>query len=327
MANLSTKYMGLDLKNPLIVASCSLVKTLDGVRHCADAGAGAVVLKSLFEEQIEVEVKDIEQHILPYWHPEALDYVRKMGMEFGPKEYLDLVKEAKNAVSIPVIASLNCITPKWWIEYAKRIVDAGADGLELNISVMPIDPQRKSKEIENIYYTILEEVNTNINIPIAVKIGPYFTSITQMANELSKRGASALVLFNRFYQPNIDIDKLKLAPGYHFSSSEEMGLSLRWIALLSGRINCDFAASTGIHDGAGVIKQLLAGATVTQLCSTLYINGLDQIGHILNEIENWMKKHSFASIDEIRGKLSQTEIEQPELYERIQYIKSLVGVE
>jgi len=327
MVDLSTKYMGLNLPNPLIVASCSLTKTLDSVRTCADAGVGAIVLKSLFEEQIEVEVKDIEEYLLPYWHPEAFDYVREMGMELGPSEYLKLVEEAKTSVSIPIIASLNCITPKWWIEYAKQIVDAGADGLELNIFIMPVDLQKTGNKIENTYYKILEEVKANIDIPIAVKIGPYFTSIAQVVNELSRRGASAVVLFNRFYQPNIDIEKLELAPGYHFSSPEEMGLSLRWIALLSGRVNCDLAASTGIHDGAGVIKQLLAGASVTQLCSTLYLNGLKQIGNILKEVEEWMKKHGYKSVDEIRAKLSQSESDRPELYERIQYIKSLVGVE
>jgi len=327
MINLYTKYMGLDLRNPLIVASCSLVKTLDGVKTCADAGAGAVVLKSLFEEQMEVEVKDIEKYLLPYWHPEAFDYVRQMGMELGPKEYLTLVEKAKKTVSVPVIASLNCITPKWWVEYARQIKNAGADGIELNISIMPSDINRTGKDIENVYFKILEEVKANIDIPIAVKIGPYFTSMAHMANELSNRGTEALVLFNRFYQPNIDIEKLELAPGYNFSSPEEIGLSLRWVALLAGRVSCDLAASTGVHNCEGVIKQLLAGANAVQLCSTLYLNGIKQIGVILKELETWMQKHGFESVDEIRGKLSQTESDRPELYERIQYIKALVGIE
>jgi dihydroorotate dehydrogenase (fumarate) len=327
MADLSTKYMGLELKNPIIVASCSLTKTLDGVRKCADEGAGAVVLKSLFEEQIDFDVKDVESNLLPYWRQDALDYVRGMGMALGPREYLNLVEQAKNSVSIPVIASLNCITPKWWIEYAKQIVNAGADALELNVSVMPSDPKRTGHEIENIYFTILEEVDRYIDIPIAIKIGPYFTSMARMADELSKKGASALVLFNRFYQPNIDIEKFELTPGYNFSSPEDMGLSLRWIALLAERVNCDLAASTGIHDGAGVIKQLLAGATVTQMCSALYLNGLKHIGSVLNEVETWMNKHNFKTIDDFRGRMSQMKSKQPELYERIQYIKVLVGTE
>lgn len=327
MADLSTKYMGLELKNPIIVASCSLTQTLNGVRKCAEEGAGAVVLKSLFEEQIDSDVKDVERNLLPYWRPEALDYVRGMGMALGPREYLNLVEQAKSTVSIPVIASLNCITPKWWIDYAKQIVNAGADALELNVSVMPSDPKRSGHEIENIYFTILEEVDKYIDLPIAIKIGPYFTSMARMADKLSRRGASALVLFNRFYQPNIDLDKIELKPGYNFSSPEDMGLSFRWIALLAGRVDCDLAASTGIHDGAGVIKQLLAGATVTQMCSALYLNGLKHIGSVIEEVKAWMDEHNFKSIDEFRNMMSQMKSKQPELYERIQYIKALVGTE
>ncbi|MCK4575026.1 dihydroorotate dehydrogenase-like protein [candidate division WOR-3 bacterium] len=327
MSNLSTKYMELNLRNPIIVASCSLTKTLDGVRHCADAGAGAVVLKSLFEEQIDAEVKEIEEYSLPNWRPEAFDYVRGMGMELGPREYLKLVEESKKAVDIPVIASLNCISQKWWVQYARQIVSAGADALELNISLMPSDPERTGKEIEDQYFKIFEEVKTHITIPIAVKLGPYFTSMARIANELSRCGASALVLFNRFYQLNIDIEKLELAPGYNFSSPEDMGLSLRWIALLAGRVSCDLAASTGIHDSNGVIKQLLAGATVVQLCSSLYLNGIKHIDIILKETEAWMKNKGFESIDEFRGKMSQMQSEYPESYERIQYIKALVGIE
>ncbi len=327
MSNLSTKYMELNLRNPIIVASCSLTKTLDGVRHCADAGAGAVVLKSLFEEQIDAEVKEIEEYSLPNWRPEAFDYVRGMGMELGPREYLKLVEESKKAVDIPVIASLNCISQKWWVQYARQIVSAGADALELNISLMPSDPERTGKEIEDQYFKIFKEVKTHITIPIAVKLGPYFTSMARIANELSRCGASALVLFNRFYQLNIDIEKLELSPGYNFSSPEDMGLSLRWIALLAGRVSCDLAASTGIHDSNGVIKQLLAGATVVQLCSTLYLNGIKHIDTILKETEAWMKNKGFESIDEFRGKMSQMQSEYPESYERIQYIKALVGIE
>ncbi len=327
MVDLSTKYMGLALRNPLIVASSSLVNSSEGVRRCAEAGPGAVVLKSLFEEQIQAETEDLEQHCWILGHPEAFEYVRGVRMSLGPREYLKLVEEAKSMVSIPVIASLNCVSPKWWVSYAKQIVAAGADALELNISVMPSDPDRSSKEIEDLYFRIFEEVKSGIEIPIAVKIGPYFTSIARIAGEFSRRGASALVIFNRFYQLDIDIEKLELSPGYRFSSPEEMNLPLRWIALLAGRINCDLAASTGTHDGAGVIKQLLAGASVVQLCSTLYINGIEHIGRILKELETWMEKHGFDSVDQIRGKLSQTQSDRPELYERLQYIKALVGIE
>ncbi len=327
MADLSTKYMGLDLGNPLIVASCGLVKSADGVRRCADAGAGAVVLKSLFEEQIEAETRDMKKNLWLYGHPEIFDYVRQMGMEHGPHDYLKLVEEAKKSVSIPVIASLNCISPEWWAGYAKQISLAGADALELNISVMPSDPERDSQKIERMYLKIFEEVNGRIGIPIAVKIGPYCTSMARMADELCRRGASALVLFNRLYQLDIDIEKLQLVHGYRFSSPDEMSLPLRWIALLAGRVSCDLAASTGIHDARGVIKQLLAGASAVQIASTLYLNGVEQIGRIIQEMENWMKRHSFDSIDQIRGKLSQLKSDRPELYERLQYIKALTGIE
>lgn len=327
MADLSTQYMGLSLRNPLVVASCSLVNNLEGVLRCAQAGAGAIVLKSLFEEQMRVETKDIEQDIWLPGHPEAFEYVSKMGMALGPREYIQLIKEAKEAVDVPIIASLNCISPKWWADYARQIEAAGADALELNISVTPSDPERNSEEIEGIHFRILEEVKARVDIPIAVKIGSHFASMARVATELCRRGASALVLFNRFYQLDIDIDKLALAPGYKFSSPQEMSLPLRWIALLSGRVTCDLAASTGVHDGTGVIKQLLAGATVVQLCSTLYLNGTEQIGRIMRELEAWMKKHGFESVDQVRGMLSQMQSDNPELYERLQYIKFLMGIE
>lgn len=327
MADLSTTYMGLTLHNPLVVASCSLSKTIEGVRSCADAGAGAIVLKSLFEEQIWAEMENTGQYMGALWHSEAIDYIENMGMALGPRAYLALIEEAKRTVSIPVIASLNCVSPKVWIDYTKRIVNAGADALELNISLMPSDPKRGSDEVEDLLYQITEAVSQSVDVPIAIKIGPYITAVAKVAHELKQRGASALVLFNRFYQVDIDIEKLELAPGYKFSSPHEIAVPLRWVTLLAGRIDLDLAASTGIHDAAGVIKQLLAGATVAQLCSTLYLNGVKQIMPILEELEQWMARHGFDSIDQFRGKLSQTESDKPELYERLQYVKALVGID
>lgn len=326
MVDLSTKYMGLNLHNPVVVSSCSLTNSVEGVCRCANAGAGAVVLKSLFEEQIRVETQDLGDYLWFSGHPEALDYVRNMSMELGPREYINLVRESKSAVSIPVIASLNCVSAEWWADYAIQLEAVGADGLELNIAIMPSDPKRSSDEIERLYFRVLEEVRKRIDIPIAVKIDPYFTCTARVADEFSKRGASALVLFNRLYQFDINIDKLELAPGYRFSSPEEMNTSLRWIALLAGRVRCDLAASTGVHDGAGVIKQLLAGASVVQICSTLYLNGLEQIDRILGYLENWMEEHNFDSVDQMRGKMSQMQSDQPELYDRLQYVKALVGI-
>ena len=327
MVQLSTEYMGLSLSNPLVVASSGLTNRVEGVVNCANAGAGAVVLKSLFEEQIQAETEELQEHSWILGHPEAFEYVRGMGMDLGPREYLKLIEDSKKAVSVPVIASLNCISPKWWVSYAKQIEAAGADGLELNISVMPSNPDRTGKQIEELHFRIFEEVRDRIRIPIAVKMGPYFTSIARIAEEFGRRGAGALVLFNRFYQLDIDTEKLEITRGYRFSTPEEMNFTLRWIALLAGRTSCHLAASTGVHDGAAVVKQLLAGATVVQICSTLYIHGIDRIGGILRDVETWMRRHRYSSVEQIRGKLSQTESDRPELYERLQYIQALVGIE
>jgi dihydroorotate dehydrogenase (fumarate) len=327
MADLKTTYMGLELRNPLVVASCGLTKNPDGVSKCADAGAGAVVLKSLFEEQIVAEMENQKQYASAAWHPEALDYVVGMGIGLGPREYLEMIREAKKAVSIPVIASLNCVSHTQWSGYAKRMATEGADAIELNLAVMPSDPKRTGGDIERMYFEALADVTSKVDVPIAVKIGPYFTSIARMALELSRRGVAALVLFNRFYQIDIDIEKMELSSGITLSSPKEISLPLRWVSLLSGRIECDLAASTGIHDAHAVVKMLLAGATVTQLCSTLYLNGLENIRQILDDLSTWMKEHGFESVESMRGKLSSMNSGNPELYERIQYIKAFVGVE
>jgi dihydroorotate dehydrogenase (fumarate) len=323
MSNLSTKYMGLELKNPLIVASCDLTSTIEQIKKCEEKGAGAVVLKSLFEEQIETETEElIGKSWLPN-HTEAFEYVRGMSMANGPSTYLNLIKKAKEEIAIPIIASLNCVSSRWWTDYAKQLELSGADGLELNISILPSDLERNSEEIERIYMEIIEKVTGEINLPVAVKVGPYFTSIAKILNVFSKKGVSALVLFNRFYQLDIDVENQTLTGGNPLSSPDEMSNSLRWIALLSSRIHCDFAATTGIHTGTDVIKQILAGAKAVEISSTLYENGLEQIGKILSEMEKWMSEHNYKNIDEFRGKLSKKEEDKTELYERLQYIKAL----
>ncbi len=328
MADLSTKYMGLKLANPLMVASCSLSKKLEGIIRIADSGAGAIVLKSLFEEQIQKEmVEDIEKHIAPSWHSEAYDYVEKMGMELGPREYLGLIEEAKKAVSIPVIASLNCVSTRWWKDYAKQIETAGADGLELNIAYMANDMNKSGSDVEKLYFRVLERVKDTINIPVAVKLGPYFTNISQFTSQLCRHGASALVFFNRFYQFDIDLEQMKLSAAGPFSSESEMRLPLKWIAQLHGKLECDLAASTGIHSAESVVKQILAGAQTVQLCSVLYSKGVDYLKEILEGLETWMETKGYGSLDQMRGKLGQVESKNPELYERLQYIKVLVGIE
>jgi dihydroorotate dehydrogenase (fumarate) len=327
MADLSTTCMGLSLKNPIVVASCGLTRTVEGVRRCADAGAGAVVLKSLFEEQIDAEIAGMERAMGAPWHAEAVEYMERMGKQLGPRDYLDMLEHAKRKVTVPVIASLNCTRPRQWVDYATRLVGAGADALELNIALMPSEVRHTGSAIEDTYLEIVEAVKARVAIPIAVKLGPYFTSLARFADTLAAHGVSALVLFNRFYRFDIDPDHLRLTSGQRLSTPDELSLPLRWIALLSGKIRCDLIASTGIHGGAGVVKQLLAGASAVQVCSTLYRNGLEQIGAMVGEIETWMKNHGFDSIGQFRGKLAQMRSEDPESYERLQYVKALVGIE
>jgi dihydroorotate dehydrogenase (fumarate) len=326
MADLSTTYMGLKLKNPVVVASSGLVKTVAGVRACGDNGAGAVVLKSLFEQQVNCNVADLDRECYSD-HPEAYDYIKNLISDRDKTDYLTLIREAKKAVSIPVIASINCVNDREWTQYAKDLEKAGADALELNISYMPNDPHLRSNDIHHVYYDIVSTVKKNINLPIAAKIGPYFTNLNRFAVRMERFGADALVLFNRFYQFDIDIEKESLAPGNRLSSPDEINVPLRWMAKLYGKVKCDLAASTGVHDGTGAVKQLLAGAKVVQLCSTLYQNKMKQIGRIRDEINTWMDNKGYETIDDFRGKLSQIRSECPEDYERIQYIKALVGIE
>lgn len=351
MSNLSTRYMGLELKNPLVVSSCGLTKTVQGIQQAAEAGAGAIILKSLFEEQINAELDELAQESQHSGHTETYDYLQGFGRAFGPNEYLKLVSDAKAAVSVPIIASVNCVTAERWTEYAGKLAAAGADGLELNIGFLPNDSAISGVVVEERYLEILSAVRNEVTLPIALKIGPYFSSLGHLAKQLgndrmkgppftvgwcgpgesdkkvSWKGADALVLFNRFYRFDIDVDKRRLSGGNPYSTSEELHVSLRWISLLAGRVACDLAATTGVHDGHDMIKQLLAGATVVQVCSTLYRNGLSQIGLILDQLEEWMQRHGFESTADFRGQLSQVRSDDPGDYERLQYIKALVGIE
>ncbi len=325
MVDLTVRYLGIPLRSPIVVSSSSLTGTVQGVKKCADSGAGAVVLKSLFEEQIEAEMK--QPGVAETQHPEADDYFETMGKYIGPSDYLKLIEETKNSVSIPVFASLNCVSDSWWSRYAEQIEKAGADGIELNIALMPRDAEETAEQAESRFIEIVRKVRAATKLPIAVKIGPYFTALPHMAEKIKKAGASGLVLFNRFYQMDIDVDSLKLKPGYQFSSPVELYTSLRWISILSGQIeDCDFSASTGVHDGKSVIKQILAGATTVQVCSALFQKGVGEIRTMLNEMEAWMNDHGFISITDFRGKLTQIGSEEPETYERLQYVKALTGI-
>lgn len=326
MADLNVTYMGLKLRNPLIVASSSLTGTLAKLKRCEDAGAGAVVLKSLFEEQIEVQTAQMEKE--GEWaHPEAADYLRQVGLRLNQEQYLKLVTEAKASLSIPVIASLNGVSTGGWLGYAAQLAKAGADAIELNVALLASNLEQRAADIESAYVKIVEAVKSKVKLPIALKLGPYFTSLPQTALALRRAGASALVLFNRFYQLDFDIERLALKLGYHLSTPDEIHQSLRWIALLSAELGCDLAASTGVHDGSGLIKQLLAGAKAVQLCSTLFLNGMDRIKSMLEELEAWMQRRGFKSVEEFRGRMSQEKSADPRLYERLQYIKVYVGLE
>ncbi len=324
---LTTTFMGLSLPTPLIVASSSLVRSVDGVVAAARAGAGAVVLKSLFEEQFEAEVRAIPPEVREAWHPEAADYVERMNKDLGPEEYLRFVRAAKDAVGIPVIASLNCLTERRWPEYAQRCADAGADAIELNLALLPADPVGEASRLEDAYVRILEEVASRVSLPVAVKIGSSFTSVGRIASRLADHGASALVLFNRFYQFEIDPVRMRVVPGERFSHPSEASTPLRWVSLLYGRVPCDLVGATGIHDGAAVLKFILAGATAVQVASAIYLYGWDRLREMSASVDAWLSTKGFASLDQVRGRLSQVNSPDPGQYERYQYIKVVAGIE
>jgi len=328
MVDLSTTYMGLTLRNPVIVGSSDLTMTVEKIMECQEAGAGAVVLKSLFEEQIEADIKQARSESMsPEAHAEAHDYIRNTALYLSEERYLSLIREAKKTAAIPVIASLNCIRPDWWTGYATRMEEAGADGIELNIAIMPTYLMQTAQEVESNYIRIVESVRAKVSIPIAVKIGPYFSSLPHTARALRNAGADALVLFNRFSRFDIDIEELRLMHRYPYSTPMDIHLPLRWVAVLAAQSGCQLASASGIHDGTGLIKQLLAGAQAVQVCSILLLKGIGRITEILTDLENWMERHSFDTIDSFRGRMSLELGGKPDFYQRQQYIKVLTGTE
>ncbi|MBT3379508.1 MAG: dihydroorotate dehydrogenase-like protein [Lentisphaerae bacterium] len=330
MADLATTYLGLELRNPLVIGACSLTMDAKGVKKCADAGAGAVVLKSLFEEQIRMNSSGLDNSLAAeeQWHSEVFEYMEAdIGMQYGTREYLAVVSSCKESVDIPVIASINCVSAEWWQEYATEVAAAGADALELNIAIMPETLTVTSEEIEERYVQIVQTAREAVDIPIAVKLGPYITSVPQLILRLRQAGGNGSVLFNRFYRPTIDPNKLCVTVDNPYSSPAELSVALRWISLLSGKIATDFSAATGIHTGLDVARALLAGARTAQICSALYMHGLPQIGRVLDELEQWMETSGFATVADARGKLSQHKNPGSELFGRCQYIKGLVGLE
>lgn len=326
MVDLSTEYLGLKLKNPLIAGSSGLSATAKGVREFEENGAAAVVLKSIFEEEIMYEYEDIlreaSQEGVNLDQFDYYDFELKSGKI---KKYTNLIAECKKSVSIPVIASINCVYSHEWTSFAKQLEEAGADALELNMFFLPSEFDRTTEEKEKAYFQIIEKVQKEVKIPIALKISYYFSNLGPMIQNLSNTGIAGLVLFNRFYSPDFDLEKLEVVSSNVFSNPSDVTISLRWIGIMSERVNCDLAASTGVHDGAALIKQILAGANAVQVVSALYKHGKGHIATMLNTLEEWMKKKGFKSLSDFRGKLSQAKSSNPAVYERVQFMKYFGG--
>jgi len=329
MVDLATTYMGIPLKNPVVPSASPLSAELDNIKRMEDAGAGAVTLHSLFEEQIESEAEalayylergtDMYREALTYFPP-VQDYRRE------PEEYVEHIRKAKEAVDIPVIASLNGITPGGWISYAKRFEEAGADAVELNVYFIPTDFHLMSYDVEDLYVKIMKKVKSQVTIPVAMKLSPYFSAMPHMASMLDAEGADALVLFNRFYQPDLDIENLEVSPNLVLSRSAEMRLPLRWVAILYGHIDASMALTTGIHTAEDVIKAIMAGADVANVCSVLLKEGIGKVSDLLNGVTLWMEEHEYESLEEMKGSLSQKAIAEPTAFERANYMKALLSV-
>jgi len=324
--DLTTTYLGLKLKNPLIVSASPLSEEIDNFLRMEDAGAACIVHYSLFEEQITKEIfeADYYQTFGSESFAESLSYFPKPSQfKLGPEEYCDHIRLAKKRVAIPVIASLNGHTPGGWTKYAKNIEQAGADALELNIYFLATNPQDTSEMVENNYLEILQSVKKAVKIPVAVKLNPYFSALANMAQRLDKAGADGLVLFNRFYQPDIDLENLEIMPNLLLSNPHEMRVPLRWIAILYGHIKADLAATTGIQQASDVIKMMMVGARAAMLCSILLRKGIEHISKIQKELVEWMEEKGYDSITQMQGSMSQKLCTNPETFERANYMKVL----
>lgn len=324
--DLSTTYLGLKLKNPLVPSASPLTASLDSIKQLAEHGAAAIVLHSLFEEQIRHEQEELEYlttqgaesfaESLTYF-PEPEEY------RLGPVEYLDHIRAAKAAVDIPIIASLNGVTVGGWTEYAKEMAEAGADALELNVYHIAADPTLTGQNVENLYVDILKAVKSAVKIPVAMKLSPYFSALAGMAMRLDKAGADGLVLFNRFYQPDINLEELEVVPDLVLSAPHELRLPLRWIAILYDKVHASLAATSGIASGADVVKALLAGADAAQMCSVLLRKGSGELAVMLRDMQNWMERNEYASVEQMQGSLSQQACPDPSAFERANYMKTL----
>ena len=324
--NLTTKYMGLTLKNPIVPSASPLSQTVDSVKALEDAGASAVVVYSLFEEQISHESGELD-HYLSYGaesYAEATSYFPEPeNFHLTPFQYLDHIADLKRAVDIPIIGSLNGVRTGGWIHYAKSIEQAGADELELNVYYIPTNPDIPGSEIEKMYIDTLQAVKENVSIPVAIKLSPFFSSMANMAKRLDDAGADGLVLFNRFYQPDFDLQKLEVVPNLQFSTNWEMRLPLRWVAILHGRIKASLAATSGIRSAEDIIKIMMGGADVAMMASELLEKGAGRITELLGELTIWMDENEYESIDQMKGSMSQKSVNEPAAFERANYMKLL----
>jgi dihydroorotate dehydrogenase (fumarate) len=324
--DLSTTYLGLQLRTPLVASASPLSQDVDGVRRLEDAGVSAVVLYSLFEEQIVAENVMLHERMTHSAHSfaEALTYLPEPHeWTAGPEEYLEHIRRSKLAVDVPVIASLNCFSAGGWVDYATRVEEAGADALELNVYTIPTSPDVTGAEVESRYVDVVAAVRSSVRIPVAIKLSPFFSSLPNVAARLERAGANGLVLFNRFYQPDVDLESLEVVPNLLLSTPQALRLPLRWIAILRGQVELSLAATSGVHWAHDVLKMLLVGADVTMLCSTLLRHGIDTVTRIETGMVEWMDRHEYESVHQMQGSLSQRNSPDPSAFERAQYVKTL----
>ena len=325
---LTTSYLGMTLKNPIVASSSPLSHNVDSIRRLEDAGAAAVVMYSLFEEQTTFDSFYVDHYLTngTNSYAESLSYFPEMqSYNVWPDEYMNLIRQAKEAVDIPIVGSLNGVSAGGWTDYAVLMEEAGVDAIELNVYYIPTNEDLKGSEVEDIYLDILRQVKRSVSLPVAIKLSPYFSSTANMAKRLVEEGASGLVLFNRFYQPDLDLETLEVVPRLVLSNSSELRLPLRWVAILYGRLQADLAITTGVHTSEDVLKALMAGAKVTMMASELLQNGIRRINHILDEMRRWMDEHEYVSVAQMIGSMSQQHCAEPAAFERANYMKTLAS--
>jgi dihydroorotate dehydrogenase (fumarate) len=326
MVDLSTSYLGMKLKNPIVASASPLSQKMDSVQQLESAGVSAIVMNSLFEEQIIRDSLRMDEDLSRGTgiFAESIDYLPEFGQySIGPEKYLDHLTAVKHEVNLPVIGSLNGITPGGWVDYARKIEEAGADALELNIYNVATELDLTSSDLENTYLDLVREIRDKVNFPLAIKLSPFFTALPNFVKQLAESGANGLVLFNRFYQPDLDIEELEVIPNLVLSDSNELRLPLRWIAILYNRIPIDLALTSGVHDATDVLKAIMAGSSITAIASEFLLKGIERAAQIIKDLQDWMELHEYESIDQMKGSMSQTAVAEPDRFVRANYLKVL----